>query len=128
MKVFALITAALMATGGAAYYLHSDSMTCPLAKSGGCCSTGEEKPVCCETPCPACATDCLTCCDSCEVCCTTGVQSAVSAVKVSAKSECCAAGATKVAVAKVEAEDCCAACTSPARVVTAAAAAGIGAK
>ncbi len=148
MKVFAIITAALMASGGAAYYMHSDG-GCPLSKSGSCCTASvDATPICCTTPCPACSADCLTCCDTCEVCCTTGVQAAASA-----KPECCSAGAAKVAtakasccapgadccvsaccfgaaaaVAKPAVEECCAVCNSPARVVTATGAASLKVK
>ena len=142
MKLFAIITAGLMAAGTGAYFLHSGS-DCPLAKSGGCCqATATATPDCCATACPACATDCLTCCDLCESCCTVAVQAPVSEVKA----ECCAAGASKLGAgaAKVAAvkTDCCAASaefcepvsaccggrTSPASVVNAAVAAGIAAK
>jgi hypothetical protein len=131
MKVFAIITAGLMAAGAGAYYLHSDSAGCPLAKSGGCCVTSpQDKPGCCETACPACTTDCTECCDVCELCCTAGVQASVAA----AKADCCVPGAdccfgAGTAVAKPAAtEDCCSVRTSPTSVATAAAVAGIGGK
>lgn len=178
MKLFAIITASLMATAGGAYYLHSNSSCCakrsnadcPVAQVGGCCAPDSAgKPVCCTNPCPACEADCLACCDACEVCCSAGVQASVS-TKAADKSSCCA-GTPKVAakkagccgpnspcceagllccltdaccedaaraVAKVAAKadccfpgsDCCfsACCTSPAKVATTAALAGVGAK
>ncbi len=158
MKLFAIITAGLMAAGSGAYYLHSNSpchsnADCPVAQAGGCCTPGQsDKPICCTIPCPACSIDCLACCDACEVCCTAGVQAPVSA-KVADKPSCCA-GASKVTATKanccVPGADCCisaccsdvenavakpvaneercSVCASPAHVATTAALAGIGAK
>jgi hypothetical protein len=104
MKLFSIITAALMASAGGAYYVHStntpqqpSNAECPVALAGGCC-LGADKPQCCAAPCPACATDCRECCDVCEACCVAGAQ-------VSAKAkvdDCCAAAAACCA-----GPDCC---------------------
>lgn len=87
MKVFALITAALMASAGGAYYLHStdsppSKAECPVAKTGGGCAQGDA-PQCCAAPCPACAGDCR---GACEDCCVAGAQVSTKA----ARSGCCA--------------------------------------
>lgn len=124
-----------------------------VAEVGGCCDPSHaDKPVCCLNPCPACSADCLTCCDTCETCCSAGLQAAVSAKPAAAafsccgaskatavaKADCCAPGAdcciaaccfgAEQAVAKTADEECCAICTSPARVATTAVMAGVGVK
>jgi hypothetical protein len=109
MKVLALLTASLMAAGGATYFFASSSdggcpfSRCPVATSGGCCSAekASAKHSCCELACPACETDCAECCSVCETCCVAGAGTAslnTSVVKAKAKSDCCAAGGS----------DCCA--------------------
>src|SRR5689334_12016396 len=85
MKVFAIITAALMASAGGGYYYYTTQSChshadCPIAKTGGCCLKGDATQSC-ETPCGGCTNDCLECCDICELCCTTGAQVPVSAAK-----------------------------------------------
>ena len=124
MKVFAILTACLMAAGGATYYLTSSESGCPLtgcpvAKTGGCCATDAvSKPDCCVTPCPACSTDCLECCAVCEECCAAGVS--VAAVKT-AKADCCAVGDVCCAPGAA----CCADKDSTATLATSAVVAGV---
>jgi hypothetical protein len=113
MKVFAIVTACVLAAGGGAYYFHSCD-TCPLtgypvAKTGGCCSTDNGQPSCCTLPCPACSDDCLECCATCEQCCEAGAAVPTAALSANVTAE----------------EDCCAACSSPAHIATAAAIAGV---
>lgn len=134
MKIFAILTACVMAAGGATYYFASNDggcpfSRCPVAKTGGCCGTEEAsagKPECCLLPCPACSNDCGECCAVCEDCCIAGAGSAKSvptAAKV--KSDCCLVGA-----------DCCekvAPCCGdkadgPAAIATSAVLAGAGQK
>lgn len=126
MKVFAILTACLMAAGGATYYLTSSDGTCPLtgcpvAKTGGCCATGDASKVDgCAEPCPACSTDCRECCDVCEACCVAGVS--VPAVKTSAKADCCSA----LEACCEKATTCCGdKAATPASIATSAAVAGV---
>lgn len=114
MKVFAILTAALMTAGGAAYYFSaSDSSapccklkSAPVAKTGGCCT---DEPTCGLCPTSTAKTDC----------CAIGA-------------ECCVAGAAcclSPVAAKVEAEEeCCAHCVTPAKVAANAALAGVSLK
>jgi hypothetical protein len=123
MKVFAIVTACLMAAGGATYYLSSSDTCpltgCPVAKTGGCCATDSvAKSDCCAVPCPACATDCRECCTVCEACCVAGAS--VPTVKT-VKADCCAAGDVCCAPGAA----CCADKTSPASLATSAAVAGV---
>jgi hypothetical protein len=129
MKVFAIVTACLMAGAGLAYYTSSSNCTtcvAPVAQSGVCTET---KLDCCTTPCPACASDCQSCCDVCELCCSAGIEGGA-ATKATKLSGCCEAPPVKLTAAKpVEDEDeCCPACKTPVKVATAAALAGIGSK
>jgi hypothetical protein len=102
MKVFAILTASLMAAGSAAYFLQDSCSpcyhtgNCPVAKTGGCCSGDYDQPSSCSLPCSVSANpDC--CATVCELCCTDAVQVTVS---------------QQVAT---EEETCCALCNSPAR-------------
>lgn len=109
MKAFAIVTACVLAVGGASYYLHSCD-TCPLtgaplSQTDGCC-TGHGATPSCGTPCPACSADCLECCAVCESCCEAGAS-------VPTKVFCCG-----------DVEACCADATSPTAVATSAAIAG----
>jgi hypothetical protein len=112
MKVFAIITAALMATAGAGYYFYTDSncsnSSCPIAKLGGCCANGD-KVQSCELPCGGCSHDCQECCDICELCCSAGAQVSTSAVS---------------AAKPVEDEEC-PHCKTPANIATSAVTAGV---
>lgn len=151
MKVFAILTAALMVAGGSAYYFgafesSSPSPCCklktaPVAKTGGCCSDSQN-PACCAnggTP---------DCCGPNEPCCLTGVECCISGAccepataTTAAKADCCAVGAdccfpgsaccsapaavaVRAKAAPVE-EACCPHCLTPAKVATAAVVAGV---
>jgi hypothetical protein len=114
MKVFAIITAALMASAGVGYYVYNcdsceSNRNCPLAKSGGCCL--HDAPQSCESPCSHCNTDCFECCDICESCCTYGVQ----------VSHC----ANVSAASPVEDDGDCPHCRTPINVATSAVTAGV---
>jgi hypothetical protein len=112
MKVFAIITVALMATAGGAYYLTSDSChsnsSCPIAKLGGCCS--RIAPQSCETPCSSGSQDSSECGDICELCCTSGIQVPVNAT---------------VSAATPSDEEECPHCKTPANIATSAVTAGV---
>ncbi len=116
MKLFAIITAGLMAAGGGIYFYSTSTCSksgcntsAPVAKTGGCCLTGD-KPDCCATQ--------DACCVLQEACCSSATSvSAKTPTCCAAKEECCIINAacctaTKAsAVAKpVEIEGCCAAC------------------
>jgi hypothetical protein len=96
MKLFAIITAAVMSTAGGAYYYTNNG--CPFqgacekapVSSSACTScNATATPSCCELPCPGCATDCRECCDDCELCCSAGATVSVSTT--AEKAPCCAA-------------------------------------
>jgi hypothetical protein len=118
MKVFAIITAAVMATAGGVYFLSSGNCLlksdCPVATSGGCCPLTSDAGSC-EVRCPGCSTDCLECCTVCEQCCTFGAQAAVE-TKVSA---------TTPSDAE---EECCPHCATPAKHATSAVMSGASLK
>lgn len=101
MKIFAILTASLMASAGGAYYFTASDGGCPfggcpVAKTGGCCQTesAAAQPDCCQLPCPACENDCRECCAVCEDCCVAGatvVAPAPTAAKAK-KAGCCVSG------------------------------------
>jgi hypothetical protein len=117
MKTFAILAACVLAAGGATYFLspsHTCPLTgCPVAETGGCCSTGEGKTSTCGVPCPACSTDCQECCATCEDCCVAGAQVAAS---------------IPLAASVSEDEECCAACCTPVKIATSAVVAGASLK
>jgi hypothetical protein len=121
MKVFAILTACLMAAGGATYYISSEgcpfSSNCPVAKTGGCSATVAP---CCATPCPACSTDCLECCAVCEQCCEAGATVPAIAT-ASVKTNCCSA----VEVCCETSASCCSDKASPVNIATSAVVAGV---
>ena len=111
MKVFAILTACLMASGTAAYFLDSSApkecqapKDSPAAKPD-CCSADAAKPSCCAAAakadcCSAGGPDCCgpnaPCCEAGLACCATGAccdgaKTAVAA-KAKAKPDCCEAG------------------------------------
>lgn len=137
MKVFAILTACMMAAGGVAYYLDSPdshpsccrgpkdaSLTTPEAGCPGdaakpsCCALSAQsaKPVCCSTGGPNCCGPTAPCCEAGLACCATGA--------------CCdgAKAAAQVAAQAAATEDCCAGCVSPAKLGAAAATAGVALK
>lgn len=143
MKLFAIVTAGLMAAGGGSYYLFGTStcsgnkcgMRAPVATSGGCCSTAADVPSCCAAK--------EECCELQQACC--AVATGASAKKADccypeapccvAQAECCLAGvccatASAKAVKKpIEIESCCEApAPTAARVVSGAAKSIAGAK
>jgi hypothetical protein len=105
MKLFAIITAGVLAAAGGAYYMHSEG--CPF--SGGCktsCSAPAPAEVasvsdCCAVKSPCCAPQTEVCCQPDASCC-------------GPTAECCALGlaccleAKAVATAQVTKPDCCA--------------------
>ena len=113
MKLFAIITAGLMAVGGGFYYYTASShcstgkcdlASAPVAKSGGCCAGGE-LPACCHTQ--------DECCELQDACCAVAVGVAKApkpAAYCAAKEECCVVGAL-----------CCGDAATPTGAVTAAA-------
>ena len=126
MKVFAILTACLMAAGGATYYLSSSDTCpltgCPVAKTGGCCATdAAAKPDCCVTPCPACSVDCRECCTVCEECCAAGVSVASVPLAAKAKPDCCAVGDVCCAAGA----SCCSDKSGPGALATSAVVAGV---
>lgn len=132
MKAFAIITAALMATGGAVYfYTQSDCSqsrcTLPVAKSGGCCAP---RTSCCPAHDDADAIEQVSraiavsaggfktgdCCGPKEECCLV-------------KAACCTAEKATAAAAKpADIGGCCEACVTPTLQVTVAARSIAGAK
>ena len=92
MKLFAMITAGLMALGGAAFYLHHSgscpfSSSCPVAQSGGCCEISSESS-CCEAPSRAAAMEVNDPLQICETCCTAGAEVMVSATAADVEESC----------------------------------------
>ncbi len=130
MKLFAIVTAGLMAVAGSSYYFFGTSSHCskgtcglapaPVATSGGCCSTGDVATHdCCALQEECCALQ--------EACCT--VATSVAAKKsdcCAAKEDCCLVSAAcctavsvKAAAKPIEIESCCGACVvTPTRTVS----------
>lgn len=125
MKLFAIITAGLMAAGGGAY-LYSTS-TCsksacsaPVAKTGGCCAKEtvaeseccEKQEACCEKVEACCAdatakkTKAKACCAAQEECCVTVEACCAVATGVTAQVKADACCATKEACCLVQAACC----------------------
>lgn len=125
MKLFAIVTATLMAVGGGSYYFLGSSHECskgrcamaptpaPVAMSGGCCHD-EDVPSCCQRQDECCAVQ--------EACC--AVATSVASVKkpdcCAAKEECCLVTAAcctvagvKAAAKPIEIAGCCEACPTP---------------
>lgn len=127
MKLFAIITAGLMAAGGGVYFYSASTCSksgctgAPVAKSGGCCA---EKLECCATH--------EECCPITEA---AGAVATNLTAAVSAKASCCAvkdecclvlaacctAEQVNAAAKPIEIAGCCEACASPVRTVTSAA-------
>ena len=120
MKVFAILTAALMTAGGATYYISSEGCPfsgCPTAKSGGCCVT--DKVSDCAAACSLCSDECLDCCTVCEECCVAGAS-----IATASKTDCCAVAAACCDKASA----CCADKGGPTEIATAAVLAGASVK
>ena len=128
MKVFAILTACLMASGTAAYFLDSSApkeCQTPKDSSGAkpdCCSADAAKPNCCAASAKAdCCGPNAPCCEAGLACCATdaccdGAKAAVAA-KAKAKPDCCEAGGA-----------CCGDAHTAAKLGATAAMAGVGAK
>lgn len=121
MKLFAIITAGLMAAGAGVYFYSTYSpcskggCPAPVAKTGGCCDGTEPVKAatsCCPNPCDECVAKGCTGCDLCATCCGSAKTAAKPAgaccatEKVAAKPDACCAAKDECCLVQAA---CCAA-------------------